>query len=215
MMSRVHMENLTCTHCKKESPYRFWDMIDPMMNRETKEKVLNGEIFTFVCPHCGAKRRVTYDTIYQEMAKGRTFHLVTSEETYMQAINIYADRDAHSSPVLAHEVVRIVLSQNQLAEKIRIFDEGLDDRIIEIIKAYFLGKLYEQDPKAEVDEVLFYVGNDGAYEVAFLSQDGNHRSIAFSKEMYDGIQKDIGNKLPPINQELEVDMEIAMEYLKQ
>lgn len=214
-MSRIHMENIACISCGKESPYRFWDMIDPMMNQETKDKVLSGEIFTFTCPHCGAKRRVTYDTIYQEMAKGRTFHLVTSEDTYMQAVNIYADRDSHSSPVLAHEIVRIVLSQNQLAEKIRIFDEGLDDRIVEIIKAYFLSQLYEQEPDAAVDEALFFVGEDGTYEIAFLSQDGKHRSISFSREMYQGIKNDIGAKLPPINQELEVDLEIAMEYLKQ
>lgn len=214
-MSRIHMENIACISCGKESPYRFWDMIDPMMNQETKDKVLSGEIFTFTCPHCGAKRRVTYDTIYQEMAKGRTFHLVTSEDTYMQAVNLYADRDSHSSPVLAHEIVRIVLSQNQLAEKIRIFDEGLDDRIVEIIKAYFLSQLYEQEPDASVDEALFFVGEDGAYEIAFLSQDGKHRSISFSREMYQGIKNDIGVKLPPINQELEVDLEIAMEYLKQ
>lgn len=132
----------------------------------------------------------------------------------MQAVNIYADRDSHSSPVLAHEIVRIVLSQNQLAEKIRIFDEGLDDRIVEIIKAYFLSQLYEQEPDIQVDEVLFFVGDQNQYEIAFLSQDGNHRSISFSREMYDGIKKDIGGKLPPIHQELEVDLEIAMEYLK-
>lgn len=213
-MSRVHMENITCIACGKESPYRYWDMIDPMMNQETKDKVLSGELFTFTCKHCGAKRRVTYDTIYQEVAKGRTFHLVTSEESYMQAVNIYADRDSHSSPVLAHEIVRIVLSQNQLAEKIRIFDEGLDDRIVEIIKAYFLSQLYEQEQDIQVDEVLFFVGDQNQYEIAFLSQDGNHRSISFSREMYDGIKKDIGGKLPPIHQELEVDLEIAMEYLK-
>lgn len=213
-MSRIHMENIECVACGKESPHRFWDAIDPMMNQETKDKVLSGEIFTFTCPHCGYKRRVTYDTVYQEMGKGRTIQLVTSEDSYMQALNMFADRDSHSSPVLAHEIVRIVLSQNQLSEKIRIFDEGLDDRIVELIKAFYLQQLYEQQPGITIDEVLFFVGEDGQYEIAFLAPDGNHRSIRFSKEMYDGIYADIGRKLPPMNQELEVDMEIAMEYLK-
>lgn len=213
-MSKIHMESVECVACGKESPHRFWDIIDPMMNQETKKKVLSGEIFTFTCPHCGFQRRVTYDTIYQEMGKGRYFHLVTSEDSYMQAINLYADRDQHSGTVLANEIVRIVLSQNQLAEKIRIFDEGLDDRIVELIKAFYLGELYKQIPDLNVEEVLFYVNADGQYEIAFLSADGNHRTITFTREMYDGIYEDIGRRLPPIYQEIEVDMETATEYLE-
>lgn len=213
-MSKVHMEKVRCASCGEESGFRFWDMIDPMFNKETKEQVLSGELFTFTCPHCGAKRKIHYDTIYQEMAKGWYFHLVTSEESYVQALNVYADRDAHSGTVLESEIVRIVLSHNQLAETIRIFDEGLDDRVVEIIKAYYLGELQTQMPELAVAEVLFYVNEEGQYEIAFLCQDGNHVTVNFSKEMYDGIYQEIGVKLPPINQEIEVDMEIAMEYLE-
>lgn len=213
-MSKVHMEMITCSSCGAESAYRYWDMIDPMFDQKTKEKVINGELFTFTCPECGFQRRVTYDTIYQEMGKGIYIHLVTSEESYMQAVNLYADRDEHSGTVLASEIVRIVLSQNQLSEKIRIFDEGLDDRVVEIIKAYYLGELYKQVPGFEAEEVLFYKNEQGGYEIAFLSKDGNHRTASFTRKMYDGIYEDIGRKLPPINQEIEVDMEIAMEYLE-
>jgi len=189
-------------------------MIDPMFDQSIKDKVLSGEIFTFTCPECGFQRRVTYDCLYQEMGKGIYIHLVTSEDSYMQAVNLYADRDEHSGTVLASEIVRIVLSQNQLAEKIRIFDEGLDDRVVEILKAYYLGELCRQVPEFEADEVLFYKNAENEYEIAFLSRDGNHRTITFTRQMYDGIYEEIGRKLPPINQEIEVDMEIAMEYLK-
>lgn len=214
-MSKIHMGNITCISCGKGSPFRYWDMIDPMFDRSVKDKVLSGELFTFTCPHCGFKRRVTYDCIYQEMGRGIYLHLVTTENSYMQAVNMYADRDEHSGYVLSSEIVRIVLSQNQLAEKIRIFDEGLDDRIVEIIKAYYLTELYQQVPDFEAEEVLFYKNDAGEYEIAFLSKDGNHRTISFTRQMYEGIYEDIGRRLPPINQEIEVDMEIAMEYLKQ
>lgn len=213
-MSKIHMENVTCVSCGKVSPHRFWDIIDPMMDQEIKNKVLSGEIFTFTCPHCGFKRRVTYDTIYQEMGHGRYIHLVTSEESYMQAINLYADRDQHSGTVLASEIIRIVLSQNQLAEKIRIFDEGLDDRVVELIKAFYLGELYKQVSELDIEEVLFYVNEDGKYEIAFLSREGDHRTMTFTRAMYDGIYEDIGRKLPPIYQEIEVDMETATQYLE-
>ncbi|MCQ2492083.1 MAG: CpXC domain-containing protein [Lachnospiraceae bacterium] len=213
-MSKVHMEKVRCISCGEESGFKFYDMIDPMFSKETKDKVLSGEIFTFTCPHCGAKRRITYDTIYQEIGKGWYFHLVTSEDAYVQAINVYADRDAHSGTVLASEIVRIVLSQNQLSETIRIFDEGLDDRVVEIIKAYYLSEIQKQMPQLQIAESLFYVNENGQYEIAFLCTDGNHLTVNFSREMYDGIYQDIGVKLPPINQEIEVDMEIAMEYLE-
>jgi hypothetical protein len=213
-MSKIHMENITCISCGKESAHRFYDLIDPMFDRSVKDKVLSGELFTFHCPHCGFTRRVTYDTIYQEIGKGIYVHLVTSEESYMQAINLYADRDNNSGTVLANEIVRIVLSQNQLAEKIRIFDENMDDRVVEMIKCYYLSELYQQFPKFEAEEVLFYKTEDGVYEIAFLSKDGNHRTISFSRETYDEIYNEIGVKLPPIYQEIEADMEIAMEYLE-
>lgn len=90
------MGNITCISCGKESPFRYWDMIDPMFDRSVKDKVLSGELFTFTCPHCGFKRRVTYDCIYQEMGRGIYLHLVTTENSYMQAVNMYADRDEHS-----------------------------------------------------------------------------------------------------------------------
>ena len=213
-MSKVHMQMVKCSACGQESPHKVWDMIDPMFDRSVKDQILSGELFTFHCPHCGHKETMVYDTSYQEMDKGRYFELVTSTESYERAINLYAERDLHSGSVLANEIIRIVLSPNQLAEKIRIFDEGLDDRVVEAFKLGFLARIWEEDENFEADECLFYKKNDEEYAVAFLGTNlGYGPEMIFPREGYDMMYAELKDHLPPIYQEIEVDMETVQEYL--
>ena len=149
--------------------------------------------------------------VFQPHTYSRTKSLM---EEFAGALSA-ADHVVLADIYAARETDTLGVSSEQLAEKIRIFDEGLDDRIVEIIKAYYLTELYQQVPDFEAEEVLFYKNDAGEYEIAFLSKDGNHRTISFTRQMYEGIYEDIGRRLPPINQEIEVDMDIAMEYLKQ
>ena len=82
---------------------------------------------------------------------------------------------------------RIVRDTNKLVEKIKIFDEGLDDRVIEIIKvinrSFFLNKY----PEKEIEEILFDKNNEDSYIAKFFIKDGTVAFMPISEEMIDVI----------------------------
>jgi hypothetical protein len=66
---------------------------------------------------------------------------------------------------------RIALTQNQLREKLLIFDEGLDDRIIEVMKIFMIASVQKQQPNVKITEILYdNTGEDKVFVV--LSEDG-------------------------------------------
>ncbi len=70
---------------------------------------------------------------------------------------------------------------------IKIFDEELDDRVIEIIKiinrSFFLNKY----PEKEIEEILFNKNSEGSYIAQFLIKDGTVAFMPISEEMIDVI----------------------------
>lgn len=53
-------------------------------------------------------------------------------------------------------LIRIVRSQNEFREKIPIFDEGLDDRIIELFKLYVLATFRKNHPDCNDVDILCF-----------------------------------------------------------
>ena len=96
-----------------------------------KEKVLNQSIFLYTCPSCGETFRLNYPTLYHQMENLIMIYLVSEsevEKTYEMFYGENALFDFRTEKYLA----RIVMSPNQLVEKIQIFDAGKDDRIMEL-----------------------------------------------------------------------------------
>ncbi|MBQ5813008.1 MAG: hypothetical protein IIW34_02515, partial [Clostridia bacterium] len=87
---------------------------------------------------------------------------------------------------------RTVTDQNTLREKAIIFENGLDDRVVEIIKLMYLFDINESYPEANIIDVFFVV-KDGKYILEFL---GNKMfSTEVSQEVYDGIKSDFAAQL--------------------
>ncbi|EJW97637.1 hypothetical protein EVA_14256, partial [gut metagenome] len=83
--------------------------------------------------------------------------------------------------------LRLTVSPVELFEKVSALDAGLDDRVLEIMKALMLREL-ENDPDwADVRSFLFSRVNE---EEALLALDGSHRVVArfpFDRAMFDDI----------------------------
>ena len=63
---------------------------------------------------------------------------------------------------------RVVKDTNKLAEKIKIFDEELDDRVIEIIKIINRSFFLKKYPEKEIEEILFNKNSEESYVAHFL-----------------------------------------------
>jgi hypothetical protein len=104
--------------------------LDPSL----REKVLSGELMSFVCPDCGEQNYILYQLLYHDMEKHYMVYL-TSKEVYESGALGSGDGGAKLIEFMGSYRLRVVFTLNELIEKILIFDEGLDDRAVELVKS--------------------------------------------------------------------------------
>ena len=91
-----------------------------------KEALLSGKLFAFVCPSCGRSTRVVHpELVYHDMTAGLIVQLDALGKI---------ERSTLPTTGLP-KTTRIVRDSNALLEKVKIFDAGFDDRVIEALKA--------------------------------------------------------------------------------
>ena len=94
--------------------------------------------------------------------------------------------------------IRIVRSLDQLREKIRIFDTGLDDRIIEIYKVILLVRIMDQRPDLNMKSKMYFLPYEGKPYLQIFNDDGPIGGVEMDMDMYKGLEKDFGKDLPEI-----------------
>lgn len=115
-----------CRHCDKLYEAGIYTSIDVSANPDLKEKVRDGSVFVFECPYCGTKG------LY-------TGHMIYIDHEAKQFISLVPEGFPGGGPVdvegrYADYVTRLVRTPGELIEKLCIFDAGLDDAAIEMVK---------------------------------------------------------------------------------
>ena len=96
---------------------------------------------------------------------------------------------------------RIVQSKNEFREKLYIFDAGLDDRAIEIIKVFYTQKMQKDTPEIGFDEVRFESGENDEIGLVFIAGGKPVASCEIGCEFYDIIMKEYIAKMPDIRED--------------
>lgn len=130
-----------CLNCGNSHELEFINSVNTQKNPELKEKVINGDLFTWECPHCGNKNIICKPFLYHD-----------TEEKIMLLLT---DLPLRSEDLPEGYRGRLVRSVGDMIEKIKIFDSGLDDIVIELCKYITL-----QEIKKEVNLKFFSI--DGA-----------------------------------------------------
>lgn len=183
-MSKISEETIKCPKCGKESKFVMWSSINTVLNPEMKKKVLTGEIFKFKCNKCGCEARINYSSLYHQMEDRIMIYYVQDEEDYESACNMFSGEDMPEifEDLMAEKYLyRIVTSPEELREKIIIFDNGLDDRVIEIAKIFYIGQAKEQGIK--VKHIFFDVSSEGNYMFIIFDENGETKMASIEKEL--------------------------------
>lgn len=155
-----------CSRCGAEHALDLPQSVNAATSPELKEKVRSGELFTWTCPHCGTANLLNVPFLYHDPAE----HLmIVLSETPLRADGVpegYTGRQ--------------VRSVGDLVEKIKIFDAGLDDLVIEMCKFVTCQELKKDVP-------LRFAGTDGADgEMTFTyPQDGQMELVAVGFNVYE------------------------------
>jgi len=180
-MSKSSDISYTCPRCQKQSRFTVWQSINVDLDPSLKQKVMDGSLFVFHCLYCGFSQEVGYSVLYHDQRnRYMVWWIPEGENGYQQYNKMELNQIAHTLPGYR---LRLVPTFNRLREKIYIFDCGLDDRAIEILKRYVWSAFLE-DQGIQISQVYFsdsYQESEyPAIELTILVPGGNQRIIKVS-----------------------------------
>ncbi|MCQ2349243.1 MAG: CpXC domain-containing protein [Paludibacteraceae bacterium] len=127
-MAEVHDITIKCPKCGEDGAFKVWTSVNATLNPELREKVLDGSMFHFHCEKCGGDFILPNPTLYHDMNHQFMVWLVANPSDKMPGFSL------SGNPEFANYKCRVVSSLDELNEKIFIFESGLNDVVIEIIK---------------------------------------------------------------------------------
>jgi hypothetical protein len=148
-MSIINEALAPCSKCGQQQKVTVYRSINISDNPELKDKVRNGSLFLWECPHCGQVNLAKYETLYHDPAAKLMVWLIPSgeiSETQMQAITMH-------TKAMGGYTLRRVNDMGSLMEKVLITEAGLDDVVLEmckyITKLEMIQKTVGQEQKEE------------------------------------------------------------------
>lgn len=129
-MSITTMATAPCSKCGKQNQIKVYKSINISENPELKDKVRDGSLFLWECPHCSQMNLARYETLYHDPEKKVMFWLLPEgelSESQMKAITMH-------TKAMGNYTLRRVNDMGSLMEKVLLTDAGLDDTVLEMVK---------------------------------------------------------------------------------
>lgn len=216
-MSISEKQTIKCPACGEISDLTVWESITADDSPDLKSDLLAGKINIFHCA-CGQKALFPSPILYTDDAK----KLVISFSPQTDAAEkLKLFKEIKESSVKSGELenytdynLRFVTSYNELLEKILIFDNNLDDKVLEVIKLLVLS---QESDKMSQRACIFGKCDGGAIE--FLVTDSKEQQVYTSRvprETYDTIEAQLrqsGVKFKSFNWEM-IDGDYAASLLR-
>lgn len=179
-MSINTKRSIKCPQCSHFEEMTVWNSITADDSPDLKQDLLSGKINVFVCGNCSAKALVPEPLLYSDHAKKLMISFMPTdndEEKLRRYENIKKTSKASGElDELEDYDLRFVSVYDDLLEKILIFDNGLHDKVIEVIKLLIL---MQEPEKAERRSALF--GKKEDRELEFLVKDAEENMLYTSR----------------------------------
>ena len=177
-MSIPVKQTVSCPKCGKDIEFTMWQSINNEMSFAMKD-IISGKLFEVECKNCGLRTHVNYPILVNDME-----HDVMIWYTYPDGIE-ETEKALVSMKKMYNGHLRIVTDQADLREKVAIFNAGLDDRIIEILKAIVMAQVQDQLADKDVQGVYYISDENPRFEIVY---DGGSGYIPVSMELYDKVR---------------------------
>lgn len=129
-MSIINETLAPCSKCGNQSKITIYRSINIADNPEFKDKVKDGSLFLWECPHCGTVNLAKYETLYHDPDTKLMVWLIPDgeiSESQMQSITMH-------TKAMGGYTLRRVNNMGALMEKVLIHEAGLDDAVLEMCK---------------------------------------------------------------------------------
>lgn len=180
-MSLNTQEKIRCPGCGMLNDVTLWQSITVSDSEDLKKELLNANINILHCSECGAKALIPSPLLYHDEEKKLMFSFIPAQDQnqVLENFNSIKESSKRSGELekLSGYNLRYISSYNTLLEKILIFDSGLDDRTIEVIK---LMTVTQEPDKAQNRSALFgKKHSDGSIEI--IIQDKSDGAVFTSR----------------------------------
>ncbi|AXG72122.1 CpXC protein [Kordia sp. SMS9] len=119
-----------CPHCQHSQELFFYKSVNITVDPSLKQLVLDGKLNAQLCSNCEKEINIVTDFLYHNMEQRIMLHLKenvdTDELNDFERFQDFKDRGY---------IYRHVQTYPELIEKIKIFDAGLNDLVVDSIKA--------------------------------------------------------------------------------
>lgn len=192
---------LTCPRCFYKTHKKSETLIMPEMEPQFRKELLEGVFFKKACPSCGKINTFLHTMIYVD--KKHRFVLLVKPKSDL------TDKDFSIFQSEKNCIRRYLCDPSQVAEKIRMLEDKLDDRAMELLK---LKIILREKKKGRLPKNVIYQDQETDTIWFHVQHDEEEDVIGIWKTSYDAIC----SKLPPQkNQFEEIDSYWAVDYLKQ
>jgi hypothetical protein len=162
------------------------------------DSVLAGDFMAVNCPLCGKRLSPEFPCLFTGLSGDREIFFVPEE-----------DRVAYLLGKLSYDIGqpwRVTIGFRELAEKLRIVVQGLDDRVVEIMKYYLITRPqrpaegdepHGPEPAAEAEVMVTYGGEESdrlTFHVSGL-REGEVGVAHLGRDIYKKIQADIEKRV--------------------
>ena len=204
---------IRCLHCRRHFNIREYQKVELPRQQELIPYILDGSIFEFECPYCREEHTVLIDQdefiIDNYVKKYRIYY---SDNEYDSSVKLM--QVSHGLGIISEEDKDFVLEVRALdeqgyrirfeanysaaVEKMVIFEAGLNDVAVELLKA-FMELQYEFDK--EFDHLVFIDDQDRA----FVGVEDNRPvfAVEFDEEEYEAILEEFAEECASIQYEVD------------
>ena len=188
-MSIINEALAPCSKCGQQHKVIVYRSINISDNPELKDKVRDGSLFLWECPHCGQVNLAKYETLYHDPAAKLMVWLIPQgeiSETQMQAITMH-------TKAMGGYTLRRASDMGTLMEKVLINDAGLDDVVLEmckyVTKMEMVQKMVDQDKKEQFITADFHFyrsegDGDGRLLTFMYPMDGQMLGVNIAWNVY-------------------------------
>lgn len=121
---------VVCPMCGELSKAEIYTSVNPAIQKGIRGRVLDGELFSWICPSCNHSARLTYPILYNDMKNRFMVYLIPKFDRFQ-----LCDKELEQKYSNLRNInKRVVPTFNLFKEKIFIFESGLDDMSVELTK---------------------------------------------------------------------------------
>lgn len=192
-MSINSKETIKCPQCHQMSDMNVWHSITVSDSEDLKKDLLAGKVNMFCCPSCSYRALVPTPLLYHDEEKALmiSFSPCTDAQTKKRLFEDVRATSKKSGELnhLQNYNLRFVYEYNSLLEKILIFDNGLNDKVTEVLKVLIL----MQKPES-MDNMTAVFGKKEGDMLEFLIRDTKEGACYTSKvpmESYNTVKEQL------------------------